>query len=109
LKASDGLIAFFQYQENSTIVQQAMIRLLKTMTNYDADRSMRLSKSEIDPFFRDHFPSHAAVYEQLIRELFPQVITTTRDGSHGLLAKNCLCTSNLPFDDAYPMYQLLIA
>jgi hypothetical protein len=79
-----------------------MIRLLETMKNYDKDRSMRLSKSEIDPFFRDHFPSHAAVYEQLIRELFPQVITTTRDGSQGHFSEKSIVYVESPFRRCLP-------
>lgn len=66
--------AFFRYRENANIVEQGMAQLYEAMKKYDADRSMRLSKSESDLLFRDIFPSYIAIYEQSIADISTQVI-----------------------------------
>jgi hypothetical protein len=68
-----GMANFFRSPENAKIVEQGMSRLLDAMKRYDADRSMRLSKSEVDQMFRENFPSHTANLERTMGDLFPQV------------------------------------
>ncbi len=67
------MASFFRYQEHASTVEQGMAHLMGAMKRYDADRSMRLSKSEVDQMFRENFPSHTANLEQTMGDLFPQV------------------------------------
>ena len=64
-----GINSFFRIPQNSKIVEKGMFGLLSCMQKYDADKSMRLSKAELDQLFKDLFPAHLSVYEQAVDEL----------------------------------------
>ena len=68
-----GMTSFFRIPQNSKIVEKGMCGLMDCMQKYDADKSMRLSKAEIDQLFKDLFPAHLSVYEQAVAELLPPV------------------------------------
>jgi hypothetical protein len=57
LLAQGNVECFFSYEENRAIAEKTIKMMWSCYTKYDADRSLELSMSEIQAFFRAEIPA----------------------------------------------------
>ena len=72
---------FFSHPTNLRVVEQSMNRLLEAMSKIDTDCSLRLTKSELDELFKEHFlvVLETGLLEKTIKDLFSTPVMTCSD------------------------------
>jgi len=67
------LTVFFRHPTNANLIKTAFDVMEKAMVKYDADRSRKLSISELDAFFREQMPNAvtSGVYKHVVDQVYP--------------------------------------